>query len=151
MSTSLNEAEVKALVDHWYFLLDVHADVQELLPLVADEGLEMVLPETAPEITVRGEGEFRSWYEGVIRIFFDELHVMQSLDITLAPDGTKADVQLVVKWLARRWPAPAPRSEWLGFDAFQRWEVVSSPHSSKPVIQRYIVDELRPLAGSAAL
>lgn len=147
MSTSLTETEVKALVDQWYFLLDVHADVQELLPVVAADDLEMVFPET----TVRGESEFVSWYDGAIRTYFDELHVLQSLEITPAPDGTRADVQLVVKWLCRRWRVPAPRSEWLGFDAFQRWVVVRSPQSGKPVIQRYIVDELRPLAGSAPL
>jgi hypothetical protein len=41
--------------------------------------------------------------------------------------------------------APASKSEWLGFNAAQRWTVRFSA-SSKPVITRYIVDSLSPIA-----
>jgi hypothetical protein len=143
----LTEGEVKSLVNYWYFLLDVHAPVEQVLPLLADNGLEMRFPEA----TLRGHKEFIPWYEGVIRIFFDEVHVMQRLQITPSADGARADVELVVKWLAKRWRAPAARSEWLGFDASQRWEVVRSPQTQSPVVLTYIVDALAPMAGSVAL
>jgi len=57
----------------------------------------------------------------------------------------------VVNWQARRWNPPAPRSEWIGFDAYQRWEMIPSPASGRPVVVRYIVDELRPMPGSPPL
>lgn len=145
--TPLTKAEVKSLVDQWYFLLDVHANVQELLSLLDDSGLEMRLPET----TLHNNDEFVSWYEGVIRIFFDEVHILQSLKITVYPGRPEADIDLVVKWLAKRWKAPAPRSEWLGFDVAQHWEVVRSSQTQKPVIRRYIVKALTPMEGSVAL
>jgi hypothetical protein len=146
MASPSTETHVKRLVEQWYFLLDAHADVQELLPLLADEGLEMRFPET----TILSKEAFTtlvttSWYQS----YFDEMHVLQSLKVSPSTDGMQADVQLVVKWLLKRWRAPLPRSEWLGFDAFQRLLIVSQ--SDELVIQRYIVDELRPLAGSAAL
>jgi hypothetical protein len=143
----LTEDEVKSLVNYWYFLLDVHAPVDQVLPLLADDGLEMQFPEA----TLRGKKEFIPWYEGVIRIFFDEVHVMQRLQITRSADGAGADVELVVKWLAKRWRPPAARSEWLGFDASQRWVVVRSPQTQNPIILTYIVDALAPMEGSVAL
>ncbi len=104
-----------------------------------------------PEATLRGHQEFIPWYEGVTRIFFDEVHVMQSLQITPSEDGTRADVDLVVKWLAKRWRPPAASSEWLGFDASQRWVVVRSPQTQAPVVLTYIVDGLALIQGSVAL
>jgi hypothetical protein len=139
--TTISESEVKQLVDDWYLKLDVHAPISEVLPLLAGETLEMQLPET----TLHGLDEFTAWYEGVIRIFFDEVHTMQTLDITI--DGDCADVQLVVRWEASRWNAPAPKSERLAFDAAQRWVVVRSPQTQQPAIVTYIVDSLTPLPG----
>ncbi len=60
-------------------------------------------------------------------------------------------VDVVVNWQARRWRPPAPRSEWLGFDAYQQWDMIRSPASGKPVILRYVVNELRPMPGSKPL
>jgi hypothetical protein len=139
--TTLTESEVKQLVDDWYLKLDVHAPVSEVLPLLVGETLEMQLPET----TLYGLDGFQSWYDRVIHTFFDEVHTLQTLDITI--DGDRADVQLVVRWEASRWNAPVPKSERLAFDAAQRWVVVRSPQTQQPVIVTYIVDSLTPLPG----
>jgi hypothetical protein len=139
--TTLTESEVKQLVDDWYLKLDVHAPIAEVLPLLAGETLEMQLPET----TLHGLDGFQSWYDGVIHTFFDEVHTLQTLDITTGSD--QADVQLVVRWEASRWNAPAPKSERLAFDAAQRWVVVRSPDTQQPAIVTYIVDSLNPLPG----
>lgn len=141
----LTESEVKQLVDDWYLKLDVHTPVEEFLPLLADETLEMQFPEGL----LHGQDEFKTWYDGIIHTFFDEVHTMQVLDITPASD--QADIQLVVRWEAHRWRAPAPKSERLAFDAAQRWVVKRSPDTQKPVIVTYIVDSLTPLEGSASL
>jgi hypothetical protein len=89
----------------------------------------------------------QTWY----RSFFDEVHTMQSLDTTVSPDGQRADVKLVVRWEASRWKAPAVKSERLIMDAYQTWVVMRSVASGKPVITRYVVDDLKPLPGSAPL
>ncbi|MBW4537433.1 MAG: hypothetical protein KME09_26200 [Pleurocapsa minor HA4230-MV1] len=161
--TTLTESEVKQLVDDWYLKLDVHAPIAEVLPLLAGETLEMQLPET----TLHGLDGFRSWYDRVIHTFFDEVHTLQTLDITIDGDREArhevsplgypkglhsngcnlADVQLVVRWEASRWNAPAPKSERLAFDAAQRWVVVRSPQTQQPAIVTYIVDSLTTLPG----
>ncbi|REJ48942.1 MAG: hypothetical protein DWQ51_18240 [Microcystis wesenbergii TW10] len=139
----LTEGEVKELVDVWYQKLDVHAPLEEMLPLLAGEELEMQLPET----TLYGLNDFKGWYEGVIRTFFDEVHTMQELNISVTPDGDKANVKLVVRWEASRWPAPAPHSQRLAFDAAQTWVIVRSPTTEQAVIKTYIVDKFTPLPG----
>ncbi|HEY8642553.1 MAG TPA: nuclear transport factor 2 family protein [Candidatus Dormibacteraeota bacterium] len=144
-STALGKAEVKDMVDAWYRALDVHAPVAELLPMLADEGLEMRFPEA----TLKGQPAFVEWYEGVTRKFFDEIHDMKELNID--PAGDEANVKLVVNWQAKVWNPPDAKSKWLGFDAYQTWIVKRSPQSGRPVIATYIVDELRPMEGSAVL
>ena len=151
--TTFTESEVKQLVDDWYLKLDVHAPISEVLPLLAGETLEMQLPET----TLHGLDGFRSWYDRVIHTFFDEVHTLQTLDIAINGDRVaeaephRADVQLVVRWEASRWNAPAPKSERLAFDAAQRWVVVRSPQTQQPAIVTYIVDSLTPLPGFPSL
>ena len=141
---SFSRAEIEAFVADWYRKLDIHAPAEELVSMVADQ-VEMQFPEG----TVRGVEEFRAWYEGVIRLFFDELHTVTRVGIVWRDDRCLVDV--VVNWQARRWTPPAPRSEWIGFDAYQRWEVIASPASGRPVVVRYIVDELRAMPGSPPL
>ena len=138
---SVTESEVRQFVNDWYQKLDVHAPISEILPLLAGENLEMQLPET----TLHGLDEFNSWYDRIIHTFFDEVHILQTLDITTTRD--RAEVQLVVRWEASRWNAPAPKSEKLAFDAAQRWVVTRSPTTQQPAIVTYIVDSLTPLPG----
>lgn len=138
---SVTESEVRQFVNDWYQKLDVHAPISEILPLLAGENLEMQLPET----TLHGLDEFNSWYDRIIHTFFDEVHTLQTLDITTTRD--RAEVQLVVRWEASRWNAPAPKSEKLAFDAAQRWVVMRSPTTQQPAIFTYIVDSLTPLPG----
>jgi hypothetical protein len=144
-TTSFSETEVKQLVEDWYAKLDVHAPVGELLPMLADANLEMRFPEA----TVLGHVGFTDWYEGVTRRFFDEVHVLK--EVNVASFGEQAEVQLVVNWQAKVWNPPAPRSQWLGFNAAQRWMVTRSSADRRPLITTYIVDSLTPMEGSASL
>ncbi len=147
MSTAspLTQEEVRSLAKEWYLKLDVHAPMVELLPMLLDKGLEMRFPEA----TLYGHGQFEGWYQGVIRIFFDEVHDLK--EVTAKLNGDTASVKVVVNWQCRRWKPPAAKSEWLGFDAYQTWEVKRSPDTGKAVIAIYKVDELKPMKGSAAL
>ncbi len=154
-----SEAQIRGLVYEWYRKLDVHAPVEELLGSLSED-LEMVLPET----TLHGLEAFRAWYEGgsntlglpgVINIFFDEKHELKRLDVTIAATGDaaqwRAELTLVVRWEARRWKPPAAASQYLGFDAWQRWLLVLQPQTNRAVVKRYIVEALELLPGSVAL
>ena len=145
MAASPEEIEIAALVSSWYEALDLHAPVDEILPMLAEDGLEM----TFPEGVQRGQDGFRRWYETATRRFFDEVHTLQHLTVSL--DGDRARVNLVVNWEARIWEPPAPRSVWLGFSCAQTWNVQRSPRSGRWVVKLYVVDSLTAMPGSAEL
>ncbi|MBI5961361.1 MAG: hypothetical protein HY866_21660 [Chloroflexi bacterium] len=144
----LTKNEVEKMVVDWYLALDVHKPIAEVMQFVSESELEMVFPEATLHNLAEAEKLVRDgWY----RLFFDEVHTMQSLDIKLSPDGQRADIKLVVRWEASKWTPPAPNSERLKMDAYQTWVVKRSPASGKAVITRYVVDELKLLPGSAPL
>jgi hypothetical protein len=92
--------------------------------------------------------DFKGWYDRVTKTFFDEVHTMKELAIS--PRGEEADVKLVVNWQARVWNPPDAKSKWLGMDARQTW-VVRRGDDGRAVIQKYVVDGLDPMEGSASL
>jgi hypothetical protein len=143
----LTKNEVESMVVDWYRALDVHKPLVDVLQYVSESELEMVFPEA----TLRSLAEFEGWYQTVIRVFFDEVHTMRELNVSLSPDGSRADVKLVVYWEASRWNPPAANSERLMMDAYQTWVVKRSPASGKAVITRYVVDELKLKEGSVPL
>jgi len=102
-----------------------------------------------PEATLTGLAEFESWYQGVIRIFFDEVHNVQSVQSTI--HGDEAEVKIVVRWEASRWNPPARNSDRIITHAYQTWNVKKSSGSSKMVVTKYIVDKIEYLEGSAKL
>jgi len=145
VSDPLTQEEINDLADRWYKALDVHAPIEELYAMLLDEGNEMVWPEGP----THGHAEFKGWYDRVTRIFFDEVHTLTKVEPRI--DGDHAEVEVVVNWQAKVWNPPEPKSKWLGFDAYQTWEVVRSPESGVPVIKRYVVDNLAEMPGSASL
>lgn len=142
-SGALTPAAIEEFAKLWYELLDVHAPEEEVVPLVHPEA-EMVFP----EVTLQGLDAFRGWYHTVTHRFFDEVHVVKDVVAGEPVDG-RAPVQVVVNWQARIWDPPARNSAWLGFDAYQTWEVVEGPDGLQ--ISRYVVDRLEPMPGSASL
>lgn len=138
------EVAVRNAVTRWYRALDRHDDLADLLPALVDDGLEMRFPET----TARGHAGFKEWYERVIALFFDEEHTVRDVDVTFT-SPTEATVAVLVNWQARIWNPPAPRSEWLGFDAYQTWTVVWEDGTVR--VRTYTVDSLDPMPGSASL
>lgn len=142
----MTEAEIKEMVVDWYKKLDVHAPMVDVLPMLVEDGLEMKFPEA----TLRSLAEFEGWYQGVIRIFFDEVHDVKQSDVTFESED-RAKVSIIVKWEASVWKPPAAYSERIKLDAYQTWIVVKSPKTGKPVVATYIVDELKYHEGSATL
>lgn len=145
MAKDLDEASVKQLVDDWYKALDVHAPVDDVVAMLAAEGLECYWPE-GPTFGVE---EFKGWYHKVTNLFFDEVHTMKELQIT--PRGSEADVKLVVNWQAKVWNPPDATSKWLGMDARQTWVVARSDDGSRAVIKKYVVDGMDLMPGSSSL
>ena len=143
--TELNNDQIKAFVADWYRALDVHAPMVTILPMLVDEGLEMVFPEA----TLHGQADFESWYQRVIRSFFDEVHKVKEVKIDRR--GTDYHLDVVVEWQASVWNPPAPNSLRIMLDAYQRWVVRAHPATGKPVVATYIVDRLDYHPGSAKL
>lgn len=141
---ALTADAIRTFAEDWYKALDVHAPIEEVLPLMVDDGLEMVFPEA----TARGHEGFRAWYEAVTHRFFDEVHTVTKVEPVIT--GDTATVDVVVNWQAKIWDAPAPKSAWLGFDARQTWEVKAGPEG-QVLLTRYVVDGLDPMPGSASL
>ena len=142
---SLTEAEVKQLATEWYLKLDVHAPLEDYIPFLAEEGLEMRFPEA----TVYGFEGFKGWYERVIGIFFDEVHTLKQVEVS--PLGDRVNVKVIVKWEASVWNPPAATSQRIVLDAYQTWVVERSPKTGKPVVLTYIVDSMDYYEGSARL
>ena len=142
---ALTDAGIRALVTEWYRALDRHDELGEVLPYLLDDGLEMRFPET----TAYGHAGFSDWYKAVTNRFFDETHTVTSVDIT-ALDERAATLSVVVNWQARIWNPPAAKTEWLGFDAYQTWQLVAAPDGTVK-LKTYIVDRLEPMPGSISL
>jgi hypothetical protein len=140
----LTNESIEKLATDWYRKLDVHAPMVELLPLLIDEGLEMVFPEA----TVYGYAGFEGWFQRVIRIFFDEVHTLKTVESTI--NGDTASVKVVVKWEASVWNAPEAYSKRITLDAFQTWEVKAG-EDGRALITKYTVDGLEYYEGSATL
>jgi hypothetical protein len=145
MSSTLTETEIASLAADWYKKLDVHAPLVEILPLLVDEGLEMIFPEA----TVKGLAGFEGWYERVIRIFFDEVHTVKLVSSEI--NGDSAKVHVVVDWAASVWNPPNAKSERIMLDADQTWLVRKLPTTGKIVITSYTVNSLDYHPGSAKL
>jgi hypothetical protein len=141
----LKPEEIKKMAIEWYRKLDVHAPMVEILPMLASKGLKMKFPEA----TLYGQAAFEGWYQGVIRIFFDEVHKVKSVKSVIK--GNKAKVKIVVRWEASRWRPPARFSDRIVMDAFQTWEMQASKKTGKPEVVTYIVDRIAYVKGSAKL
>jgi hypothetical protein len=140
------EDRLRSYATDWFAALDRHADVESLLPLLADEELEMHFPEGIQ----KGHAGFRSWYNSVTHRFFDEVHQLKDFTVT-RNDEASTEILLIVNWQAKIWSPPEPRSKWLGFDATQTWELRRSPGTGDIQIVRYIVNAMDPMPGSAPL
>lgn len=122
----LNEAQIKAFAAEWYRLLDIHADAKDLVVFLAIPGLDMMFP-GAP---ITDEASFRLWYEGkdgpggldgVINIFFDEVHNVVSVDSKI--NGDTAELLVVVAWAASWFERGAAKSKRTSMNATQTWTV----------------------------
>ena len=145
MQPSLTQKEIADFAAQWYRKLDVHAPMVEILPFLVEEGLVMKFPET----TAHGLADFESWYQRVIRIFFDEVHTVK--ECTPKISGNEAEVHVVVQWEASVWNPPSPTSARIKLDADQTWKVRRSDRTGGLEVTMYNVNGLNYHPGSAKL
>lgn len=143
--TPLTKQEITEMAKAWYNYLDVHAPMVDFIDFLSTDELRMVFPEA----TLNGLASFEAWYQGVIRIFFDEVHNVKLVEPEI--NGDSAIVKIVVQWEASKWSPPARYSDRIKLDAYQTWTVQRSKKTGKPVITEYTVDELKYHEGSARL
>jgi hypothetical protein len=140
--TAPSTAEVQDLVDEWFHCLDVHAPVERLRAMLADDGLEMKFPEK----TLRSLEEFGQWYDTVTRQYFDEVHTLEP--IAVRQEGPDAIASIRVRWEASVWNPPDAKSQRLAYDADQTWRLRRVQPGQRVVITTYIVDALTPVSES---
>jgi len=132
-------------VAEWYRALDRHDEISDVLPYLVDDGLELHFPEGI----YCGHDGFRKWYEAVTHRFFDEVHEVRRV-VGQPWVNDRTSLQVVVNWQARVWDPPRPNSAWLGFDAYQTWDVVRG-RDGRPRVLTYVVNNLQPMPGSTSL
>jgi hypothetical protein len=124
MSTAISLPQIKQLVAAWYLALDQHAPIEACNKLLADQGLNIQFPDG----DIRDLASFKTWYDRVTNLFFDENHNVQSVDAKIS--GDEAIVDVVVGWQASWWEPPAAKSKRVSMDATQRWTVRRSSKNS---------------------
>jgi hypothetical protein len=116
----LTEDNIKKFVIAWYVALDVHAPLEECLRFLADTGLVMKFPDG----DIKDAASFKTWYDRVTNIFFDENHNVQSVKAKIG--GDQAELDVVVGWQASWFEPPAAKSKRTSMDATQKWTVRKS-------------------------
>jgi hypothetical protein len=116
----LTEENIKKFVAAWYYVLDIHAPIEEANRLLADEGLTMAFPDG----DIHDLASFKVWYDRVTNIFFDENHNVVSVKASI--NGDEADLDVVVAWQASFWEPPAAKSKRTAMNATQKWTVRKS-------------------------
>ena len=123
-STLITEAEINTFVAAWYRALDFHVPLADISTLLADEGLSMQFPDG----DIHDFDSFKTWYDRVTTIFFDENHYVKSVAARIS--GATAVLDIVVGWQASWWEPPAAKSKRTSMDATQRWTVRQSKRNA---------------------
>ena len=118
MSNALSLDNIKALVAAWYLALDQHVPIADAYKLLADNDLHVQFPDG----DITDFDSFKTWYDRVTNLFFDENHTVQTVDPVRVTD-TEAEIIVVVGWQASWWEPPAAKSKRVSMDATQRWIV----------------------------
>ena len=117
MADPLTQEQIKGFVAAWYLALDQHAPIETCYAMLADRDLNVQFPDG----NIHDMPSFKTWYDRVTNLFFDENHVVQTVDSDIK--GDEADLIVVVGWQASWWEPPAAKSKRVSMDATQAWTV----------------------------
>lgn len=126
------QGEIKTFVQKWFDLLSAHVPVEHLLPMLAQENLEMVFPER----TLLSHDDFRDWYRVVGENFTNQEHILEELNSRDTEDGV--EINLKVVWKA----VQTSDGSHLAFCATQSWLLQKSAQTDQPVTVKYRVHSL---------
>ena len=115
MAEPITLEQIKRLVAAWFLALDQHDPIENCYGLLADRDLNVQFPDG----DIRDQASFKKWYDRVTNLFFDESHVVQSVEADIK--GDEAVVRVIVGWQASWWEAPAAKSKRVSMDATQGW------------------------------
>ena len=117
MADPLTQEQIKGFVAAWYLALDQHAPIETCYAMLADRDLDVQFPDG----NIHDMPSFKTWYDRVTNLFFDENHVVQTVDADIK--GDEAELIVVVGWQASWWEPPAAKSKRVSMDATQQWIV----------------------------
>jgi len=120
----MTEKQIGSFVAAWFLALDQHAPIEQCNALLADKDLRMQFPDG----DIHDLASFKTWYERVTNLFFDENHNVQTVDAEI--EGDQARLRVVVGWQASWFEPPAAKSKRVSMDATQDWIVRSSSKNS---------------------
>ena len=92
---------------------------------------------------------FKTWYDRVTNLFFDENHVVQTVDADIK--GDVAELIVVVGWQASWWEPPSAKSKRVSMDATQQWTVRRSAKNAARARDRRVQRDLQALRLRARL
>lgn len=133
--------EIDEFVCQWFRLLSDRAPVEELLSLVARDGLDMRFPDA----TLTNDAEFRDWYQAVGTSVRDQAHDLLTLESVPVAGEPAADIALQVIWSA----TPVSGGRRFSARASQAWRVQRSFTTGRLQILRYKVESLVELEPAA--
>ena len=126
--------EVRPLVHRWLTRLCAHDPVEELLPMLAPDGLVMEFPGA----TLTSEADFRTWYHQQGSAYHGQSYRLQRLEITEVFGSAAVDLNLIVLWKACR----AGDGAGLALRTRQSWQLERCATTGLPLIARYQVGEM---------
>jgi spermidine synthase len=117
MGDPISQQQVHDFAVAWYLALDQHAPIEQCYKMLAEDGLIMKFPDG----DIHDFASFKTWYDRVTHLFFDENHNVQSVEATI--EGDRARARVVVGWQASWFEPPAAKSKRTAMDATQDWVV----------------------------
>jgi hypothetical protein len=126
IKNDLTEAMVRNVILTWYSSTNEHRPVEDFETMLSDD-VRMSYP-NQPEPIV-GRAAFRKWYAGVLNVYFDETHELESCHIRI--DENRAEAIVIVRWEARSWPVGAARSKYEATLTRQRFEFERIPDDGR--------------------
>lgn len=125
---------VREFCQKWFDDLSNRAPVQQLLPRLATQGLEIAFPER----TLFHHNDFVDWYAAVGDQFTDQEHVLERLDVE--DHGSVLDLDLTVVWKATHLQDGSRTA----FRIDQRWTLRKGPGDELRILT-YRVGTLNPI------
>ena len=102
MADPITQEQIKGFVAAWYLALDQHAPIETCYAMLADRDLNVQFPDG----DIHDMASFKTWYDRVTNLFFDENHNVVSVEGEVR--GDEAEVIVVVGWQASWWEPRRP-------------------------------------------